>query len=94
MKVISRISDTLLVIKYIVIGWWNVLLDFISDVKYKKYFNARKEICDRCDKNSCGVCTVCHCVITAKTKVEEMTCPLNYWGTVNDMIKEENTIYE
>lgn len=87
-----KLRDILLISKYIVIGWWNVFLDFISDIKYKKYFDARKAICDVCEKNSHGICTQCHCVITAKTKVEEMSCPLKKWKTIEETIKEEQHI--
>lgn len=70
-------------LKYIIQGWWNMLLDFISDIKYKKEFSERMEICRACDKNSHGFCDVCHCLLAAKTKSEDSECPLHKWKAIN-----------
>lgn len=73
----------MLPIKYIIQGWWNLFLDLVSDLKYKKEFDQRMEICKACDKNVHGVCSVCHCVLVAKTKSEDSECPLQKWKSVH-----------
>lgn len=73
----------MLPVKYIIQGWVNVLLDFISDIKYKKEFTERMNICSECDKNNHGICDVCHCVLIAKTKSEDSECPLHKWKSVH-----------
>jgi len=81
-------SQMFLYIKYIIQGWWCWLLDKISDIRYKKEFNERKEICKACDKNSNGICKVCYCVIAAKTMSEDSACPLHKWDTIANTIKK------
>lgn len=76
-----------LYLKYIILGWWNWLLDKISDLKYKKQFDERLEICKACEKYSCGFCKICGCVVTAKTKCEESKCPINKWDAIKNTIK-------
>lgn len=73
----------MLPIKYIIQGWWNVLLDFISDIRYKKEFTERMEICNTCPENIHGVCKVCRCVLIAKTKSEDSGCPLHKWAPLH-----------
>ena len=36
-----------LYIKYIIIGWWNWILDKISDIRYKEEFEERLSIVDK-----------------------------------------------
>lgn len=69
-------------VKYIIQGWWNWFLDKISDIKYKKEFDQRMEICRQCDKNNHGICTICYCVLTAKTKSEDSECPTGKWSKI------------
>lgn len=69
-------------IKYIIQGWWNWLLDLISDIKYKKEFDARLEICKQCESNKHGICDICHCVLVAKTKSEDSECPVGKWKAI------------
>ena len=71
-------------VKYIVQGWWNLLLDVVSDIRHKDEFHQRMEVCKTCDKNTCGVCMVCHCLLAAKTKVEESECPLHKWNAIHN----------
>lgn len=73
-------------LKIILQGWWNVFLDFISDIKYKKYFDERYKICSECEKNKCGICKECGCIIIAKTKSEDSSCPLKKWLTIKDTL--------
>jgi len=77
-------------IKYIIQGWWNWILDKISDIKYKKEFNERLEICNSCDENKNGICGVCHCILVAKTKSEDSSCPLHKWDTIENTLKQKN----
>lgn len=69
-------------VKYIIQGWWNWLLDLVSDIKYKKEFDARLEICKQCEHNKHGVCDICHCVLVAKTKSEDSECPDGKWQAI------------
>lgn len=39
----------------------------------------RRAICLHCDKKRLGVCTLCNCLITAKTSLKQESCPLNKW---------------
>lgn len=70
-------------------GWTNLILDFISDVKYKKYFDARYEICKTCDHNKHGICDICGCVLKAKTMSEDSECPDEKWKTIPETLEEE-----
>jgi hypothetical protein len=69
-------------IKYIIQGWWNWLLDLVSDIKYKKEFDERLEICKICENNKHGICGICHCVLVAKTKSEDSECPVGKWKKI------------
>jgi hypothetical protein len=69
-------------VKYIIQGWWNWLLDLVSDIKYKKEFDARLEICRQCENNKHGICAICHCVLVAKTKSEDSECPVGKWKAI------------
>lgn len=69
-------------VKYIIQGWWNWLLDLVSDIKYKKEFDARLEICRQCKNNKHGICSICHCVLVAKTKSEDSECPIGKWKAI------------
>ena len=76
-------------IKYIIQGWWNLILDKISDIKYKSYFDERMNICKSCQENDHGICSICHCVLIAKTKSEDSACPLKKWDTIENTINKE-----
>ena len=69
-------------VKYIIQGWWNWFLDKVSDIKYKKVFDERLEICRQCENNRHGICSICHCVLVAKTKAEGSECPVGKWGKI------------
>ena len=74
---------------YIFQGWLNYFLDLISDIKYKKIFDQRLEICNACDKNFHGICKECHCILKAKTKSEDSECPLKKWTTVKQTLSKD-----
>lgn len=78
-----------LYIKYIIQGWINVVLDLISDLKYKKYFNERMEICNECTHNKHNICSLCHCPLISKTKSEDSSCPLKYWLSIKETISNK-----
>ena len=69
-------------------GWRNYVLDIISDIKYKMYFDERYEICKMCWHNSKGICQKCGCVIKAKTMAEDAECPIGLWKTIPETLKE------
>jgi hypothetical protein len=75
-------------IKLIWQGCTNWLLDLISDIKYKPYFDTRRAICDVCPENSLGICIKCGCVIKAKTMAEDAECPLKKWLTISETLKK------
>ena len=39
----------------------------------------RRAICDKCVNNKNGICTLCHCLIIAKTSLENEHCKNNFW---------------
>lgn len=69
-------------IKNILIGWKNLLLDIISDIKYKDIFNERLNICKSCKYYKIGICQKCGCVVAAKTKAEDEECPIKKWSII------------
>ena len=73
-------------LKLIIQGWTNFIIDKISDIRYKKYFDARYEICKLCQENKHGVCSVCGCVIRMKTMSEDSECQKGKWLTIPDTL--------
>lgn len=74
--------------KLIIQGWSNFFLDKISNIKYKKEFDERLDICNHCEKNNSGICSICHCVLVAKTKSEDSKCPIDKWDTIKNTVKK------
>ena len=70
-------------IKLIIQGWWNWFLDCISDLKYKKYFDDRLNICKNCEHNikymGARICDQCGCIIKSKASIESEKCLMNKW---------------
>ena len=64
-----------LTLKLIWQGWRNYFLDIVSDIKYKRYFDERYCICQKCG-----------CVLNAKTKAEDAECPVGKWKTIEEML--------
>lgn len=75
-------------IKLIFEGFRNLILDKISDIKYKDIFNERRKICAECEFNSKGKCTVCGCFIKAKTMSENSRCLIGHWDTVEKTLQK------
>lgn len=75
-------------IKLIWQGWTNMLLDLISDIRYKREFEERYEICKTCYHNSHGFCDICGCLLKAKTKSEDSECPMKKWLTIKETLKK------
>lgn len=75
-------------IKLIFQGWKNLILDKISDIKYKDIFKKRLEICNACEFNKNGRCSLCGCVIKAKTMSEDSRCLVGHWGTVEEELEK------
>ena len=63
-------NKLILTMKLIWQGWRNYFLDIISDIKYKRYFDERYRICQKCEFNKLSICQKCGCVLNAKTKAE------------------------
>ncbi|NBP15835.1 hypothetical protein EBU95_15835 [bacterium] len=53
------------------------------------YIELRRNICGGCDKRKkilgVSVCGECGCNIWAKTMVPNQRCPINHWGTKEEM---------
>ena len=43
----------------------------------EELFNARAEICNNCEHAMAGLCSLCGCVLAAKTKSLYSSCPDN-----------------
>jgi hypothetical protein len=76
----------MLSIKNIIRGWYNFFVDLVSDIRYKKEFDERYEICKQCEDNRHGICKHCGCVLKAKTKAEDEACPIGKWKTIEDTL--------
>lgn len=53
-------------------GWKNYLL---PNEELEPLFKDRLSICKTCPKNRAGICTLCGCVLQAKTRSLEEECP-------------------
>ena len=69
-------------------GWSNMILDLISDIRYKKEFDERKIICDSCEHNKLGFCELCGCLLKAKTMSEDSACPKGKWLTIKETLNK------
>ena len=67
-------------------GWSSFVIDKISDIKYKKYFDARYAICTECENNKHGICSICDCVVRMKTMAEDAECPEGKWLTIRETL--------
>lgn len=65
-----------------------MILDLISDIRYKKEFDERYEICKECEHNTHGFCDLCGCLLKAKTKSEDSECPLKKWLTIKETVNK------
>ena len=79
----------LITIKLIYQGWKNYIIDKISDVRYKKYFAERYNICKSCEFNKLSICEKCGCVLKAKTMAEDAECPVGKWKSIEETLKEK-----
>ena len=67
-------------------GWKNYFIDLVSDIKYKRYFDERYHICQKCEFNKLSICQKCGCVLKAKTKAEYAECPIGKWKTIEETL--------
>lgn len=56
-----------------------------------EYSEDRIKICKACPQNKKGICGLCGCILSAKTKVIEEHCPDNKWNDVK-CFKEEGVV--
>lgn len=66
-------------VKSIYHGWKNYL---IPNEELEPLFKNRLNICETCPKNRAGICTLCGCVLQAKTKSLEEDCPAGKWNPI------------
>ena len=76
----------ILTLKLIWQGWKNYFIDLVSDIKYKRYFDERYHICQKCEFNKLSICQKCGCVLKAKTKAEYAECPIGKWKTIEETL--------
>jgi hypothetical protein len=58
----------------IIMGWYYFITNQKNDLARK-----RLKICVECPRMSRGVCTYCGCVLQAKARILEETCPASRW---------------
>lgn len=39
----------------------------------------RLKICHECEHHAFGICRICYCIVSLKTKLENATCPKGKW---------------
>jgi hypothetical protein len=39
----------------------------------------RRKVCNACENNVAGVCSICKCIIRLKVREETENCPVNKW---------------
>jgi hypothetical protein len=78
-----------LIIKLIWQGWKNYVIDLISDIRYKKYFDERYKVCKACEYNQLTICQKCGCFTKAKTMAEDAECPVGKWQTIPETLMRE-----
>jgi len=63
----------------------------------KDIANARYTICKSCDKfiTVIKTCSVCHCMMPAKVRLANYSCPLNKWETnITNITSEDYKVNE
>lgn len=65
-------------IKYIIQGYFNWFISKFKEIKNHQLYMARYDICRECNYNDGGICSICGCIIKAKTK-SDSKCPKKYW---------------
>lgn len=68
----------LLKIKYLIQGYFNWIMSIFKELRNQKLYSTRYNICKECKYNKNGICTICGCVIKAKTK-SNSRCPKKFW---------------
>lgn len=68
----------LLKIKYIIQGYFHLVLSKFKELKYHKIYKKRLDICNLCENAKNGFCDICGCYLKAKTK-SDSKCPINKW---------------
>lgn len=65
-------------IKYIIQGYWNLVISKFKELRYHELYESRLKVCKLCNKNRYGTCSICGCLVEAKTKSDSI-CPLKKW---------------
>jgi hypothetical protein len=63
---------------YIFQGFFHLFLSKFKELRYHKLYDERLNICNSCEHNKDNICSMCGCVITAKTK-SNSHCSLHKW---------------
>ena len=65
-------NDIILILKYIILGYWNLFLDKIRILtpEQKELYDKRLKICQNCNFFDNKFCILCECYIPAKVKVD------------------------
>ena len=65
-------------IKYIIQGYIYLIASKFKELKYHELYDARLNICNNCEHNKNGICGLCGCILSAKTK-SDSHCQLDKW---------------
>ena len=68
----------LLRLKYIIQGFVYYILSLFIRLKNHSLYNERLDICNLCDYNKNGICSLCGCFVKAKTH-SDSHCKVNKW---------------
>lgn len=65
-------------IKYIIQGYFHLILSKFKEIKHHELYKSRLDICNLCENNKHGMCNICGCILKAKTK-SDSKCPIDKW---------------
>ncbi len=63
---------------YIIQGFFRFFISKFKDVKNAKLYEHRMNICNNCEFNNNGICSLCGCFLKAKTK-SDSHCSIGNW---------------
>lgn len=61
---------------------WDVAKDFIKgdlEIADAEIVKQRQSICEPCEARKLNICTACGCVLPAKVRLKDASCPMELW---------------
>lgn len=58
----------------IILGWWFWITNYNNDIA-----KTRLKICVNCPIRKGMICSHCGCILQAKTRIYEESCPIEKW---------------